>query len=102
MIDDLLMTLKILILKMFVFNLFSNSVQAMFLINSINHTIYIALDRIIPKGSITVVDKNQHTMATRQFENSNFEKLSLKNISGYVTVTVQYDKNTDSRSIYVH
>jgi len=74
----------------------------MLLINSINHNIFITLDRIVPNWSIRVVDKNHQILASRHIRNSNFEKLSLNNITGNVTVIVEYNELTYSRNIYVH
>ncbi len=71
----------------------------MVIVWNINKTVYIYLSHIVKQGVINIYDRQKQQVLTRSFENSNYEKVDMKDGQGDFTVKVSFDKQSVTKQI---
>ena len=73
----------------------------MVLVWNINETIYICLSHIVPRGEIRIFDEKKKNIVSQSFENSNYEKVRMKQGKGNLTVRVSFDNETHTKQVWI-
>ena len=71
----------------------------MLLMYNLKNTIYINFDHIVTQGKIEIKNEKREVILKHHFNNSNFEKLDMKDKKGKFKVNVSYEAITYTRII---
>jgi hypothetical protein len=64
-------------------------------------TLFIQLDRIVKQGTINVIGKNNNLIIKHCFENSNFEKLGLTELTGRFDIILDLENEKIKKQINI-